>query len=355
MAASKYTWQCPGCGTKLELRKRVALRKRTCPQCGHLVETQEIDRQATVHGIGSLIVFAVLLCLGIFVSSQQKSKDLSREPSSKVEIGENNSKFVAPSDSSNSNSNSPNERYSLGSSSNLDVDSSEHVLNTENVINAGTTTGDNSDSSRTRNEKAPGESEELSHGKLPSASSGLDSGTSNLIGDNHGEWVEPLLAKVETGKEGVIAADIEALALKSPPTNSSVDSDNINKEGLRALKLADYEKASAYFLDATNVCPNDPKLWSNLGFAQFKSGNFVAAKDSLYKSLWLAPNRPVAWGDLGMNFAKSGETTKAATCLFIGLKISNGKTKSFVKSLLNDEETATRDAAAQALKRYTIQ
>lgn len=43
----KYEWSCPQCSTRLELHKRVIQNKRTCPHCGTIITTDEIDRQAT--------------------------------------------------------------------------------------------------------------------------------------------------------------------------------------------------------------------------------------------------------------------------------------------------------------------
>src|SRR5262245_10857736 len=45
MAGFQYHYQCPHCGTYLELRKRVTVTVRTCPQCGAPITPDEIDRQ----------------------------------------------------------------------------------------------------------------------------------------------------------------------------------------------------------------------------------------------------------------------------------------------------------------------
>lgn len=40
-----FSYQCPACRTSMEFRNRVTVRQRKCPQCGHPVSIQEIDRQ----------------------------------------------------------------------------------------------------------------------------------------------------------------------------------------------------------------------------------------------------------------------------------------------------------------------
>ena len=79
MANPSYHYCCPECGTELELRQRVTLTKRRCPNCGRLITPDEIDGQAqqqrieldkksepgcveTTFGCGCLIV---LLCVGL--------------------------------------------------------------------------------------------------------------------------------------------------------------------------------------------------------------------------------------------------------------------------------------------------
>ena len=42
---TKYYWKCPTCGTSLELRQRVTLTKRRCPECGNPITPGAIDTQ----------------------------------------------------------------------------------------------------------------------------------------------------------------------------------------------------------------------------------------------------------------------------------------------------------------------
>ncbi|MBX9690159.1 MAG: hypothetical protein K2X81_20670 [Candidatus Obscuribacterales bacterium] len=127
----------------------------------------------------------------------------------------------------------------------------------------------------------------------------------------------------------------------------------INKEGLRALKLKHYAEASHSFARAVQEAPSDPKLLSNLGYAQTFAGHFDSAKKNLYLSIFLNPARPVAWGDLGLLFAKTGEMDKAVACLVLGFKVSKGETISFLNSLADDEDPAVRQAGELALRKVT--
>lgn len=67
MAGYKYDWKCPSCGTTLQLKMRVTQTKRKCPQCGHPVTPEEIDRQAalwtSLWGGGCLIIVVIAAAL----------------------------------------------------------------------------------------------------------------------------------------------------------------------------------------------------------------------------------------------------------------------------------------------------
>lgn len=39
-----YYYDCPDCGTSVELRKRVTVSKRTCSHCGHEITPEGIDQ-----------------------------------------------------------------------------------------------------------------------------------------------------------------------------------------------------------------------------------------------------------------------------------------------------------------------
>lgn len=62
MAGYRYEYRCPNCGTQLQLRMRVTQTRRRCPECGHPVTPQEIDRQR-VEGclFGAVGVIAIAL------------------------------------------------------------------------------------------------------------------------------------------------------------------------------------------------------------------------------------------------------------------------------------------------------
>jgi DNA-directed RNA polymerase subunit RPC12/RpoP len=40
-----FPFNCPGCGTTIQLRQRVTQTRRTCPGCGHRIDVAGIDRQ----------------------------------------------------------------------------------------------------------------------------------------------------------------------------------------------------------------------------------------------------------------------------------------------------------------------
>lgn len=131
-------------------------------------------------------------------------------------------------------------------------------------------------------------------------------------------------------------------------TNSALTTP-LNKAGLKALKEKNYGKAAACFAQAASADPANPKFLSNLGFAQTSLGNLDSAKKNMYSSLALGPKRSVAWGDMGLIFAKEHDTEKAAACLLIGLKVSDGKTLTFIQELAKDDVPEFREAGQAAL------
>lgn len=44
-----YYWKCPKCNTTLQLRQRITLNKRNCPQCGNSITAGDIDRETARH------------------------------------------------------------------------------------------------------------------------------------------------------------------------------------------------------------------------------------------------------------------------------------------------------------------
>ncbi|MBS1955308.1 MAG: tetratricopeptide repeat protein [Cyanobacteria bacterium SZAS-4] len=149
---------------------------------------------------------------------------------------------------------------------------------------------------------------------------------------------------------------LEKLTAGSAETSQEHNNDQataINKSGLSALKAKRYAEAADYFAQAVQVDGSDPKLLSNLGFAQTFAGNLDSAKKNLYQSIYLAPKRAVAWGDLGLVFAKQHDQARAVSCLVIGYKVSEGKTKGFLQSLDKDDDVAVRLAGQAALEKAT--
>jgi len=99
MSGYKYQYVCPRCGTYLELKMRVTLKQRHCPQCREPITPQEIDRQlqkrreaasklmgdlgqaigkaGVIFGIvlavavGGLLVMVVFFCLCLGLASNQ--------------------------------------------------------------------------------------------------------------------------------------------------------------------------------------------------------------------------------------------------------------------------------------------
>jgi len=87
--------------------------------------------------------------------------------------------------------------------------------------------------------------------------------------------------------------------------------DFFNKLGLAAMAESNYAKAIANFKRATEVNPNDPVLWKNLGEAYLFAHFYKKAERSFLKALSLKPDYGEVLFDLGLLYYEQGEYKKA--------------------------------------------
>jgi len=129
-----------------------------------------------------------------------------------------------------------------------------------------------------------------------------------------------------------------------PTQGDAKEAEKINKLGLTQLRAKNFSQAASLFATATEIDPSDPKLFSNLGYAETAAGNLTAAEKHLRKSITLAPSRTVAWGDLGIVFAKSSRRDEAVAAFLIGNRFSKDDYTAFLRTLSTDEDSKVREA-----------
>ncbi|CAN5564926.1 hypothetical protein BH10CYA1_BH10CYA1_59840 [soil metagenome] len=175
---------------------------------------------------------------------------------------------------------------------------------------------------------------------------------SSSTAENANELVDQTLMAQKAGNEADVQEKLERLSkLSKPATGDSMEATRNNKLGLPQLKAGHYGEAVTMFKAASTADPSDAKYLSNLGFAEFNTGDLESSKKHLYSSIALDPTRSVAWGDLAMTLAKQGLRDNAVASLLIGYKISKGDTLGFLKYLSSNEanDHTVREAANLAL------
>ena len=208
------------------------------------------------------------------------------------------------------------------------------------------------------------ESEQQSTTEQPSAASSENQDNSQLASpssastspDNQSTethtFIDQILQSKELDDQSAFSEIKSRLnEIPKPTPGDTVSAERLNKLGLRALKNSKFSDAATLFQSASKADPSDPKLLSNLGFAELNAGDLEGAEKSLVSSIALAPGRSVAWSDLGLVMAKKGDRERAVAGLLIGYRLSDDKTLKFLQSLQSDHDPAIVAAANLALAR----
>ncbi len=155
--------------------------------------------------------------------------------------------------------------------------------------------------------------------------------------------VNPIIQAAKKQDEATVNSLISQIESQAkPPAGDPAEATALNKIGLTQLMNKNYAEAANLFAQAAQKDPSDPKLWSNLGFAQTNMGDLGGGTKNLCHSLILAPRRSVAWSDLGVSFAKDNNPDNAVACFLLGYRLSNGKTLGFLQSLTDSKEEDLR-------------
>jgi Flp pilus assembly protein TadD len=137
--------------------------------------------------------------------------------------------------------------------------------------------------------------------------------------------------------------------LPKPSPGDVDDAKRLNKLGLKDLRAKSFLTSIGFFANASKDDPSNALYLSNLGYAEMNAGDLTSAENHLRASIALDRSRAVAWGDLALTFAKQGDQNRAVSCLLIGYSASNGKSRPFIESLQQDEDTSVREIGTTAL------
>lgn len=101
----------------------------------------------------------------------------------------------------------------------------------------------------------------------------------------------------------------------------------LNEDALKQLNAGNVQAAIALLKQAVETDPSDVEISSNYGFALLKSSNYVAAQNSLSKTLELNPRRTSTWLPLAEAYAGSGQALIAKQAGLIAFFYSTDKEK----------------------------
>jgi hypothetical protein len=138
-------------------------------------------------------------------------------------------------------------------------------------------------------------------------------------------------------------------SLPKPLPGDVDDAKRLNKLGLKHLRAKSFLTSLGFFANASKDDPSNPLYPSNLGYAEMNAGDLSSAESHLRTSIALDRSRAVAWGDLALTFAKKGDQNRAVSCLLIGYRVSNGKSRPFIESLQENEDASIRQIGSVAL------
>ena len=154
-----------------------------------------------------------------------------------------------------------------------------------------------------------------------SAQRSSTSDTSSNTPDNATALIDEILQRVKSNPDSSIDELTSRIAaLPKPAPGNSADATRLNKIGLTALRAKRYDEADSDFAAAAKADASDPKLLSNLGFAEMYSGNLKSAQKHLYSSIALDPSKSVGWGDVGIVSARMGKQDEAVSAFWLDTK-----------------------------------
>lgn len=377
-----YTWCCPDCGEVHNLRMRVTQTKRKCGNCDLPITTEEIDRQAEqaemraqrwaaevaerraaesananaqrciVIGVVAVMFIA---CLVFQYFSHSGSSPISSQVSTTADSQSNNegniSNAITATQTSGQTLASENQSEDIsqstppaeGSSLSEEVRTKQELPSKHQAVPTVVTQPE-------RSIVQNGVSSEQNNSTPiinPAAQGNLDR-SSNISSSE--TLVDQALAAQSRDDQTAVEECIRHIGEGVKPiANNAREALKLNKLGVKQLKNQSYNEAVRLCSSAVEDDPSEPEYVSNLGFAEMHYGDLASAEKHLRSAISLEPTHSVAWGNLALVLAKKGDASRAVDCFLIAYHTSKRRNVKFLKSILEDEDPAIRNACKVAL------
>lgn len=141
-------------------------------------------------------------------------------------------------------------------------------------------------------------------------------------------------------------------AAPSPLEIGAGDVSLIKKRAVDAYNLNDYDAASAMLSTASELAPQDPEVWNNMGLVARKRGDVVKARELYQKAIELKPDYPECLNNLAVLEMQSGNMPKAKEMLDKALKLNPASPEANFHMALISEQTGDTKNAIEHYRRF---
>lgn len=137
-------------------------------------------------------------------------------------------------------------------------------------------------------------------------------------------------------------------------TTASVEAVRAFYVGLAALEVGDDQRAKSELTKATQLAPNEPAAWTNLGILQIRHKEFDSAQQSLERARTLADKNGKIYETIALLEKHRGNFDASQSALQKAIEVDGGNVKAMY-ALAKEKERATDDASARKLYEQILQ
>lgn len=145
----------------------------------------------------------------------------------------------------------------------------------------------------------------------------------------------------------IVGIFLTACGITGPQTGAPASTDAVRAfyVGLAALQVGDDPRAKDELSKATQLAPNEPAVWTNLGILQIRHKDFDAAAQSLEKARSLADKNPRIYETIALLEKQRGNFDASQTNLQKAIDLDPNNVKAMY-ALAEEKERQADDAAA---------
>ncbi|MFA4874718.1 MAG: tetratricopeptide repeat protein [bacterium] len=126
----------------------------------------------------------------------------------------------------------------------------------------------------------------------------------------------------------------------------------MKKRAVDSFRSDDYDTAMTSLSSASQLAPNDPEVWNDMGLVQKKRGDMGKAKESYQKALDLKPDYPEALNNMAVLERDQGDSVKARELLEKAIKLQPAYPEASFNLALLYDKAGERAKAAEYYKRF---